>query len=124
MIGILGGPNIPAVGFSLGVDRIFTIIQDKLEDVSVLVISDGPDLICERMAICTKLWYANIRAEFVPKLASSLRPQISYADKSKIPFVIIVSKTSIVIKNMRTYYQVTTNDTNVITELKALMTDF
>ena len=60
--------GIPCVGISFGVDRIFSIINAKLDqkdvrlnEVDVYVMAFGSGLLKERMEISRKLWDAGIK---------------------------------------------------------------
>jgi len=96
LVGVFGG-QIPAVGFSIGVERVFTILEEKAkksQDVrttatDVMVASIDKGALKERMRICTELWNADIRAEFFHKENPKLPAQLAYADTNKIPFAVI-----------------------------------
>jgi len=96
LVGVFGG-QIPAVGFSIGVERVFTILEEKAkksQDVrttatDVMVASIDKGALKERMKICTELWNADIRAEFVHKENPKLPAQLAYADTNKVPFAVI-----------------------------------
>jgi histidyl-tRNA synthetase len=74
-----GRSQIPCVGISFGVDRIFSITKARMAqdrnaavvrktEVDVFVMSFGSGLLEERMAIATELWDAGIKAEFTWKV--------------------------------------------------------
>ncbi len=66
LIGMFSGKPIPAVGFSFGIERLFTIMEEKLKDkirpscTKVLVSSVGKDMVVEKMKICRDLWAEGI----------------------------------------------------------------
>jgi len=104
LIGKLGGENVAAVGFSVGIERIFSIQENQAKErkvvlrtneTDVLVASIDKDLLKERMKIANTLWANNIKAEFLPKKNPKLQPQLSYALESQIPFVIIIGRNEI-----------------------------
>jgi len=109
--------NIPCVGFSIGVERIFSILlqKSKLEEIKsnecqVYVISVGDGLLKERMQICTELWDHSIKAEFMYKAKPKLQPQFNVCDKEHIPLAVIIGgdelKNGVVkIKDMRSKTQ-------------------
>ena len=92
--------KIPCVGFSIGVERIFSILKYKASlnekkprhigtDVFVASI-DG--LLEERMRICTELWDAGISADFQYKAKPKLLKQFEHCDKeeNQIPWMVII----------------------------------
>ena len=92
--------KIPCVGFSIGVERIFSILKYKMSksdkplrhiatEVYVIAI-DGQ--LEERMKICAELWEAGISADFQYKSKPKLLKQFEYCDKSEnqIPWAVIV----------------------------------
>lgn len=99
--------QIPCVGISFGVDRIFSITKARLEreqsgealrgsEVDAYVMAFGgkgfTGLLKERMQVCEKLWSAGIRAEFSYKLKPKLPQQFKAAEQGGIPFAIILGE--------------------------------
>jgi len=98
LIATLGGPNIPAVGFSIGIERLFSIIEQqavlnkkavRVSPTDVMVCTIDKGLLKERMKMCTSLWNAGIRAEMLLKTDPKLSKQLDYATANNIPFTII-----------------------------------
>jgi len=98
LVGMFSGERVPAVGFSVGVERIFAIMEEKINkskegmrttQTDVLVASIDEGMLKERMKICKDLWDAGIKAELIPKANPRLPAQLKYADDNKIPFAII-----------------------------------
>ncbi|CAG8557058.1 3388_t:CDS:10 [Ambispora gerdemannii] len=127
--------NIPCVGVSIGVERVFSILlqKEKLEEVKaneveVYVMSVVDGLLEERMRISAELWDAGIKAEFMYKAKPKLQAQFSVCDRDQIPFAVIIGKDElsrgeIKIKDMRSKEQgegggVLVKRTEMISELK------
>lgn len=65
------GGQVPCVGVSIGIERIFSIMEAKARmagaarvrtvETQVLVASGQKDLLEDRMKICTQLWDAGIK---------------------------------------------------------------
>ena len=97
LIASFGGKDIPAVGTSLGLDRIFTAMQqlDLLDDVKtstkVLVGNFGEATLVASLKLVTDLRANNINTEFYPD-ADKLKKQFGYCDKKKIPFMCIIGE--------------------------------
>lgn len=101
----LSKAQIPCVGVSFGVDRIFSITKARLEreksadalrssEVDVYVMAFGGKgfngLLKERMDICKKLWSAGIKAEFSYKIKPKLPAQFKAAEQASVPFAVIL----------------------------------
>jgi histidyl-tRNA synthetase len=62
--------NVPCVGVSIGVERVFSVLESRLTssktkvrtaEVEVFVASAQKNLLEDRMRLCTELWDANIK---------------------------------------------------------------
>ncbi|KAJ5781742.1 uncharacterized protein N7518_010225 [Penicillium psychrosexuale] len=99
--------QIPCVGISFGVDRIFSITKARIEreqrsdalrssEVDAYIMAFGGKgfggLLKERMEICQKLWSAGIKAEFSYKVKPKLPQQFKAAEQGAIPFGIILGE--------------------------------
>jgi histidyl-tRNA synthetase len=89
--------QIPCVGISLGVERIFSILMRRADAerfranaTEVLVISVVDGLLEERMQVCTELWENNIKAEFVYKKKPKTAAQFNICNKDRIPLAVII----------------------------------
>ncbi|KAH7188884.1 uncharacterized protein B0J16DRAFT_266377 [Fusarium flagelliforme] len=101
LVGMFSGKSqIPCVGISFGVDRIFSITKAKLaaeksaavrsNDVDVYVMGFGKGFLKERMSVCAKLWEAGIKAEFLYKVKPKLQQQFKAAEANGVPFAIFL----------------------------------
>ncbi|KAL2830025.1 hypothetical protein BDW59DRAFT_170313 [Aspergillus cavernicola] len=101
--------RIPCVGISFGVDRIFTIMKQKLEqeakegnstvrssEIDVFVMAFGGKgfngLLVERMSVANQLWKAGIKAEFAPSVKPRLPQQFKLAEAGGIPLAVILGE--------------------------------
>lgn len=99
--------QIPCVGVSFGVDRIFSITKARLEreqstqalrssEVDVFVMAFGgkgfTGMLKERMNVCQTLWNAGIKAEFSYKLKPKLPQQFKAAEQGGVPFAVILGE--------------------------------
>lgn len=93
------GQKIPCVGLSIGVERVFTILEArakkeqkevKQNPVEVFVAAAGGELLEERMKLTNSLWKAGIKAEFTPKRKVKALDQFSYCEKNFIPLLILI----------------------------------
>ena len=107
LVGMFSGKRqIPCVGISFGVDRIFSVMKARMAkdnealrqsevDVYVMAFGMGKDftgLLHERMALARELWDKNIRAEFLQKVKPKLPPQFSAAEAKGIPIAVILGE--------------------------------
>ncbi|TVU12068.1 hypothetical protein EJB05_45693 [Eragrostis curvula] len=101
LVGMFSGKQVPAVGVSLGIERVFAIMeqQEKEKDESirpteteVLVSILGKDLTLAAELV-SQLWNAGIKAEF--KLTTRVQNHIKYALQSRIPWMVLVGGTEI-----------------------------
>jgi histidyl-tRNA synthetase len=90
---------IPCVGFSIGVERIFSILEARAKQnptgirsnsVDVYVCSIGDDMLKERIRLCTELWQHKIKAEFSYKKNPRLVTQFEHCEKNGIPLAVII----------------------------------
>ncbi|CDS07783.1 hypothetical protein LRAMOSA01732 [Lichtheimia ramosa] len=107
LVGMLVGRNkkgkpslqVPCVGVSLGVERIFSILAAKYQDqpikskhTEVLVMAVGGGLIKEQMRLAKELWDHGIKASFMYKNKPKLDKQWSLCEKDQIPFAVIIGQ--------------------------------
>lgn len=100
-----GKQQIPCVGISFGVDRIFSITKQRLaadasaaairtNEVDVYVMAFGgkgfDGLLPQRMAVAKRLWDAGVKAEFSWKVKPKLPAQFKAAEVNGVPFAVIL----------------------------------
>lgn len=90
--------SIPCVGVSIGVERIFAVmeakyasqgvkVRSKLVDVYVASVHKG--LYEKRLKLINDLWNAGLRAEHSYKLNPKLLVQLQYCEEHGIPFAVV-----------------------------------
>ena len=103
LIGLYGGPNTPATGFSLGIERIMAIMQELRmfkgktdESTKVFIATAGDELKLSTSAIelSNKLRDSGIKTE-TDVMGRKLKQSFEYAEKSGIPYVIVVGDAEI-----------------------------
>ncbi|KAI0600309.1 histidyl-tRNA synthetase, class IIa [Biscogniauxia sp. FL1348] len=108
LVGMFSGKNqIPCVGISFGVDRIFSIINERMKadkslekvrknEVDAYVMAFGTKgftgLLQERMSVCASLWDAGIKAEFLYKVKPKLPNQFKAAEVNGVPFAVVLGE--------------------------------
>lgn len=109
LVGMFSGKaQIPCVGISFGVDRIFSLTKARLNtttgttstlrptEVDVFVMAFGgkgfTGLLKERMHVAKTLWDAGIKAEFSYKEKPKLGAQFKKAEEGGVPFAVILGE--------------------------------
>lgn len=105
LVGMFSGKVIPAVGVSVGIERIFAILEERTRaksggviratDTQVLVATIGPGLAARRMAMASALWQAGIKAEYLFAAAPNMQKQLTHALENGIPLVVIFGEDEI-----------------------------
>ena len=131
LVGLFMKESIPAVGTSFGLERIQATMQDVLDfdsalsDVDILVCFFSREMRAECLQITRRLHEAGFRAEMYFR-ADKMKKQFSYADKKRIPYVIVYGpdeKTAgkITIKEMNTGKQESIDFSSLVTIVKRLV---
>lgn len=98
------GRNVPCVGISVGVERIFTLVEAKAKaeqtklrtnETEVFVASAQKNLVAERMKICSELWDNGLKVEHSYKLSPKLLGQLQYCEERGIPLAIIIGESEL-----------------------------
>jgi len=116
LTGLFGVPNVPGVGISFGVDRIYDVMEelklfpsDVYVGTEVLFFNLGERESKVAFQTAQQLRVKNIRCEIYHE-AAKFDKQFKYAEKKNIPFVVIIGEEEIKsgtckIKNMVTGQQ-------------------
>ena len=111
-------PNIPGVGISFGVDRIYDVLEEKNlfpasveKNTQVLFFNLGEAEAMQAYVLMTALRHKKIACEIYPE-KSKFDKQFKYAEKKNIPTIIIIgseelAKKECTIKNLMTGNQTT-----------------
>jgi histidyl-tRNA synthetase len=123
----LGGPDLPAVGTTIGLDRVCDVIEElnlwpdiAKTTTNVLVTIFSPELKGKAIDVAQMLRAGNINTELFPSENSDLNKQLKYADKKGIPFVVIIGPDeekngSVMVKNLKTGKQEAVSLQNLVT---------
>ncbi|XP_005179208.1 histidine--tRNA ligase, cytoplasmic isoform X2 [Musca domestica] len=92
------GKQVPCVGVSIGVERIFSVIEAKAaasgvkqrtNEVEVYVASAHKGLHEKRLSILNDLWNQGIKAEHSYKLNPKLLAQLQHCEEQQIPLAVV-----------------------------------
>jgi histidyl-tRNA synthetase len=137
LLGMFGSKSLPAVGISIGIERIFAILEEvykndpsvRASQTEVLVASVGKtNLTVERMKLLNELWEVGIKAEMLYNDVPRMDKQNDFAVSNKIPFIIFVGEDEIKekkikVKTMATRSDVQLSRENYLEELLKLVQD-
>lgn len=114
LIGMFGKEQIPACGFSLGLERILVVMEERgmfppeIADstpADVMVTIWNEETIADSLKLAADLREQGLRVTLYPE-ADKLGKQFKYADQIKVPFVCVVgdeerSSGNVKLKNMK-----------------------
>ena len=125
LIGMFGKEQIPACGFSLGLERILVVMEERgmfppeiaestPADVMVTIWSE--ETIDESLKLAAELRSAGLRVTVYPE-PDKLGKQMKYADQIKVPFVCVLGESEladgkVTIKNMNAGEQILIHRSN------------
>ena len=114
LTGTFGMPGLSGVGISLGVDRIYDVMEELSifpeslanSSTKVLITNFGTETLNSSLSTLMYLRKNDIKSEIYPE-NSKMKKQFEYADKKNIPFVLIlgteeIEKNIFLVKNMKT----------------------
>lgn len=127
-IGRFVGRRMPATGGSFGIDRIVEVIKDRKmfqsskTPIKVLVSLFDQSLLQDTLRVTNELRKNNIPTMLYPE-AAKLDKQLKYADRKKIPYIVIigpeeVKKKIVKLKDMKTGEQKELSVGDLVTSLK------
>ncbi|XP_068021795.1 histidine--tRNA ligase, cytoplasmic-like [Melanerpes formicivorus] len=95
------GRRVPCVGVSIGIERIFSILERRLKasgekirmtETQVLVATPHRHLLAARLQLISELWDAGIKAEMLYRKDPKLLKQLQYCEDTGIPLAAIVGE--------------------------------
>ncbi|XP_076993319.1 histidine--tRNA ligase, mitochondrial isoform X3 [Tamandua tetradactyla] len=95
------GHKVPCVGLSIGVERIFAIVEQRMKafgetvrttETQVFVATPQKNFLQERLKLIAELWDAGIKAELLYKNNPKLLTQLHYCETMSIPLVVIIGE--------------------------------
>lgn len=127
LIGMFGKEQIPACGFSLGLERILVVMEERgmfppeIADstpADVLVTIWSEETFADSLRLANELRSSGLRVTLYPE-ADKFGKQIKYADQIKVPFVCVLGESEIAdgkvtLKNMRSGEQASMTVSEVV----------
>ena len=96
LVGMFSSKQIPAVGVSIGIERVFNILEEKTKNDSqirqnqteVMVATIGGGMLPHKLRLVNELWEQNIKTEMIYNEKPKPQKQLGYALENQIPFII------------------------------------
>ncbi len=133
LVGMFLGQDVPACGFSLGLERIIVVMTEremfspKLVSfpADVLVMIWDEESVTESVRLATELRAAGLRVDLYPE-ADKVAKQFKYAASREIPFVVLLgederSRGEVSIKDMRSGEQMSVGWEAAATTVRACL---
>ena len=127
LVGMFSGKQIPAVGVSIGIERIFNILEEKYKDspdirsveTEVFVAVIGKNLTKERFKVLNDLWDHGIKAEILYNENPRMDKQMDYTINNKIPFMVFIGENEL--KENKLKIKCMANGTEIMVEREKLV---
>ncbi len=128
LVGMFSGKQVPAVGFSLGLERILLLMEEfrmfpELRMAAQVMICTLPDIpLASVVGLATRLRHAGIRVELYPEQVR-LGRQFSTAEAQRIPYALVVGPDEIAqqkygLKNLATGEQHSLDEAGLLAALR------
>lgn len=125
----LGGPDIPAVGFGMGIERLLLTLENngieisKEEGIDIFIVTIGERADKEAFKLLNNIRKSKISAD-KDYLGRSIKAQFKYSDKLEAKYTIVigdeeVDKGVVSLKDMKTGEQEEVKLSSLIDELKS-----
>ncbi|KAI9336629.1 hypothetical protein DFJ73DRAFT_646678, partial [Zopfochytrium polystomum] len=137
LVGMFCGRRIPCVGISIGVERVFAILLNRLRsrqekekvrtnDTEVYVIGLGTGHLAERMKVAKELWDAGISAEFTFKEKPRRDGEFKAVKDEQIPVSVVldnakVAEGKVQVENTATKEQVVVDRSELVAVVKKFL---
>jgi histidyl-tRNA synthetase len=130
LVGMFLGKDVPACGFSLGLERIIVVMSERemfpaqliSSPADVMVTIWNEDSIVESIALVAELRREGLRVDLYPE-ADKMGKQVRYASSRGIPFVLIVgdderARGEVAIKDMKSGEQLSVKREDVASAIQ------
>jgi histidyl-tRNA synthetase len=100
LVGMFAGQDIPACGFSLGLERIIVVMNERemfpasiaVSSADILVASLDETFFSGALKLAKDLRTAGMRVSIYPDAAKKPQKALSYADSQKIPLAVLIGE--------------------------------
>lgn len=135
LVGMFSGKVVPAVGVSIGIERVFAILEEKAKSeairatkTQILVAQIGKKTTPERMKILGELWRAGLAAETLYVDNPKPQKQLDYAFDNGIPLVMWIGEDEVArgvvkVKSLSHHTEVVVQRTELVEQVKKLVAE-
>ncbi|EAR84252.1 histidine-tRNA ligase (macronuclear) [Tetrahymena thermophila SB210] len=96
LVGMFSSKQIPSVGGSVGIERVFNILEEQYKkklsiratETEFLVCTVGNGLCKEKLRLVNEMWARGLKTEIIYSEKPKPRKQLDYAYENQIPFTI------------------------------------
>lgn len=97
LAGMFGSTEIPCIGLSIGIERIFVLLEEKYKkagrairenETQFLVATIGKDLAEHKIELISQLWKNGMKAEMLYEPAPKPQKQLTFALEGQIPYIL------------------------------------
>jgi len=133
LVGMFLGQDVPACGFSLGLERILVVMDERgmfparveSSPADVMVAIWSEDTSSESISLAQELRAAGLRVDLYPE-ADKLGKQFKYASSLKVPFVAVIgdderANGQVAMKNMETGEQQALGHNEIVWTVKEFL---
>eukprot|EP01024_Parvocaulis_polyphysoides_P048985 TRINITY_DN47074_c0_g3_i2.p1 TRINITY_DN47074_c0_g3~~TRINITY_DN47074_c0_g3_i2.p1 ORF type:complete len:223 (-),score=52.06 TRINITY_DN47074_c0_g3_i2:149-817(-) len=138
LVGMFSGKDVPAVGVSIGIERVFNILEEQTNQAAksqnkqiratktqALVASIGKGMQKKRMQLASKLWSSGIACEFGFKADPKMGDNFDYVFEQGIPFMVLfgedeLAKGMVKIKDIGEEVEMEIKEEELVEKLKEL----
>ena len=113
LVGMFSGKQIPAVGVSIGIERIFNILEEKYKDSSDIR-SVETEVFVAAIGKNNELWDNGIKAEILYNENPRMDKQMDYVVNNRIPFIIFIGENEL--KENKLKIKCMANSTEILIE--------
>jgi histidyl-tRNA synthetase len=100
LVGMFAGHDVPACGFSLGLERIIVVMTERsmfpatvaASSADVLIASLGEDYLPEAIGLAQELRAAGLGVSIYPDVTNKPQKSLSYADAQRIPIAVLIGE--------------------------------
>ena len=131
LVGMFAGQDIPACGFSLGLERILVVMTERemfpanlgSAPAQVMVAVWNQETMADSLKLAQELREAGLRVDLYPE-ADKLGKQFKYASAREVPFVVVVgdeerARGDVAIKDLRSGEQKSVKREAVVSEISS-----
>jgi histidyl-tRNA synthetase len=130
LVGMFAGQDVPACGFSLGLERIIVVMTERemfpaglvATSADIMVSLWSSESVVDSIALANELRRAGLRVDLYPE-ADKVGKQFKYASEHGIPLVTVVgdderARGEVAIKDLRTGEQRSVKREDIVAELR------